>query len=44
VDGVRWIKIGSHVIVSKNGLIGLSVASGGGIETAAEFDNLVIQE
>jgi hypothetical protein len=44
VDGTRWSKIGSHVIVNKNGQVGLNVSSGGGIETAAEFDNLVIQE
>jgi hypothetical protein len=44
VDGVRWSKIGTHVLVQKNGRIALGATSGGGVETAVEFDNLVLQQ
>lgn len=44
VDGVRWTDLGTHVIVQRHGRLGLAAGSGGNIENAAEFDELVVQE
>lgn len=43
VDGVHWTDVGTHIIVQQHGQIGLSAGSGGGVENAAEFDDLVVQ-
>lgn len=43
VDGIRWARLGTHVIVQKYGQLGLGAGSGGGVENPAEFDNLVVQ-
>jgi hypothetical protein len=45
VDGKKWTDIGSHIILQKNGRIGLGVEQdwGGGNEHPAEFDDFVIK-
>jgi len=44
VDGVRWTDLGTHVVVPKHGRLGMATGSGGGVENAAEFGELVVQE
>jgi hypothetical protein len=43
-DGVRWTRIGTHVMVQSHGQLGFTVGSGGGIEHAAEFDAFSVQQ
>lgn len=43
-DGVRWTRIGSHVMVQSYGQLGFTVGSGGGIENAAEFETFSVQQ
>lgn len=43
-DGKRWVDVGSHTILQKNGRLGLRAGSGeGGIENPAEFDDFVVK-
>lgn len=44
VDGVRWTDLGTHVVIPKHGRLGIAAGSGGGVENAAEFNEIVIQE
>ena len=43
VDGAKWMDIGTHTIVQKNGRLGFGASSGGGVENPAEFDDFVVQ-
>jgi hypothetical protein len=44
VDGVKWTDLGTHVLVQKDGRLGLGARAGKrGIENAAEFDDFVVQ-
>jgi hypothetical protein len=43
VDGQEWTDIGTHTVLQKTGRIGLNAYSGG-IENAAEFDDLIIEK
>lgn len=43
VDGKDWIEAGTHTVLQKNGRIGVSANSGGGIENTAEFDDFVVK-
>jgi hypothetical protein len=43
VDGTHWTDIGTHVIVRKDGRLGLGAESKGGIESPVEFDDFVVQ-
>lgn len=43
VDGKDWTEIGTHTLLQKNGRIGVSANSGGGIENTAEFDDFVVK-
>jgi len=44
VDGVRWTDLGTHVVIPKHGRLGIKAGSRGGVENAAEFGELVVQE
>ena len=43
VDGKDWMEIGTHTVLQKNGRIGVSADSGGGIENTAEFSDFVVK-
>ena len=43
VDGKDWTEIGTHTVLQKNGRIGVSADSGGGIENTAEFSDFVVK-
>lgn len=43
VDGKDWTEIGTHTMLQKNGRIGVSANSGGGIENTAEFSDFVVK-
>jgi hypothetical protein len=43
IDGKDWTETGTHTLLQKNGRIGVSASSGGGIENAVEFDDFVVK-
>ena len=43
-DGTRWTDLGTHVVIPKHGRLGIAVSSGGGVENAAEVNQLAVKE